>query len=68
MGAEGLRSLGFGELDVEDAVAEIRRRDAERLSEQVQGDPMSGRDRVLIRPFPIPLGAASVTSQTGKQD
>ncbi|WP_243450982.1 monovalent cation:proton antiporter-2 (CPA2) family protein [Sphingosinicella sp. CPCC 101087] len=51
MGAEGLRALGFAEADIADAVADIRRRDAERLAEQVQGDAMSGLDHMLLQPI-----------------
>jgi glutathione-regulated potassium-efflux system protein KefB len=55
MGAAGLRALGFAEVDVEEAVYDIRRRDAERLVEQVQGDAMSGQDRLILQPTPEPL-------------
>lgn len=55
MGAEGLRALGFTEVDVEEASEDIRLRDTERLSEQVQGDIMSGRDRLFTQPVPEPL-------------
>jgi glutathione-regulated potassium-efflux system protein KefB len=55
MGAEGLRALGFTQSEVEDAAEDIRRRDNERLVEQVQGDAMSGRDRLLLQPVPEPL-------------
>ncbi|GGD40189.1 monovalent cation:proton antiporter-2 (CPA2) family protein [Aureimonas glaciei] len=55
MGAEGLRILGFAEGDIEEVAEDIRRRDTERLSEQVQGDDMSGRDRLLLQPVPEPL-------------
>jgi glutathione-regulated potassium-efflux system protein KefB len=51
MGAEGLRALGFAEVDIEEAAEDIRWRDHERLAEQVQGDAMSGIDRLHIRPF-----------------
>jgi glutathione-regulated potassium-efflux system protein KefB len=57
MGSEGLRAVGFSESDVEEATQDIRRRDEGRLSEQVQGDEMSGRDRLLIQPVPEPLTA-----------
>jgi len=57
MGAAGLRALGFAEIDVEETAADIRRRDVERLSEQVQGDIMSGLDRMHTQPVPEPLGA-----------
>ncbi len=36
MGAEGLRALGFAEVDIEETAADIRQRDTGRLSEQVQ--------------------------------
>jgi glutathione-regulated potassium-efflux system protein KefB len=55
MGAEGLRALGHADVDIEAAVDDIRRRDSERLSEQVQGDIMAGRDRLLVQPVPEPL-------------
>ncbi|KAB2739987.1 monovalent cation:proton antiporter-2 (CPA2) family protein [Brucella anthropi] len=55
MGAEGLRALGYGEADIEDASTDIRRRDAERLSEQVHGDIMSGSNRLLLQPVRKPL-------------
>lgn len=55
MGAAGLRALGFAEVDIEEAVEDIRERDARRLSEQVQGDIMSGRERLLVAPVPEPL-------------
>jgi glutathione-regulated potassium-efflux system protein KefB len=50
MGAEGLRLLGFATLDIEEAVDDVRRRDAERLSEQVQGDVMSGQAMLHLQP------------------
>lgn len=55
MGTAGLRVLGFAEADITEVAEDIRRRDGERLSEQVQGDAMSGRDRLLIQPHPEPL-------------
>lgn len=55
MGAEGLRALGFADLDVNEAANDIRQRDAERLSEQVQGDAMSGLDRLHVQVIPEPL-------------
>ncbi len=55
MGAEGLRALGCAVVDVDEAVEDIRQRDAERLSEQVQGNFMSGRDRLHLQPIPEPL-------------
>ena len=61
MGAEGLRALGYAELDIEEADEDIRRRDTERLSEQVQGDFMSGRDRLHFQAVPEPLSGPSVS-------
>jgi len=55
MGAEGLRQLGLDEAAVTEALEETRRRDAQRLTEQVQGDIMSGRDKMLTAPLPEPL-------------
>ena len=55
MGAAGLRALDFAETEIRETDEDIRRRDEERLSEQVQGDAMSGRDRLLLRPVPEPL-------------
>lgn len=55
MGAEGLRQLGWDEESVAEALDDIRRRDAQRLTEQVQGDIMSGRDKMLTAPVPEPL-------------
>ncbi|RYF55658.1 MAG: potassium transporter, partial [Comamonadaceae bacterium] len=55
MGAEGLRALGYADVDVDEAAQDIRQRDADRLCEQVQGDIMSGKDRLLTRPVPEPL-------------
>ncbi len=52
MSAEGLRALGFDEVEIEEAIVDTRQRDAERLAEQVQGDVMSGRDKVILRPLP----------------
>jgi glutathione-regulated potassium-efflux system protein KefB len=53
MGAEGLRALGFAQAEIDDTAEDIRRRDEERLSEQVQGDVMSGSDRLLLPPGPL---------------
>lgn len=50
MGAAGLRVLGFADVDIEQAAEDVRRRDNERLAEQVQGDAMSGSDRLIIQP------------------
>ncbi|MCC5968332.1 MAG: cation:proton antiporter [Pararhodobacter sp.] len=59
MGAEGLRRLGLDEASVTEALEDTRRRDAQRLTEQVQGDIMSGRDKMLIAPVPEPLTPAN---------
>jgi len=61
MGAEGLRALGYADVDVEEAAQDIRQRDADRLCEQVQGDIMSGADRLLTRPVPEPLTRPSIS-------
>ncbi|QGL96399.1 potassium transporter [Stenotrophomonas maltophilia] len=61
MGVEGLRALGHAEVDIEAAAEDIRRRDVERLSEQVQGDSMSGQDQLLLHPVPEPLSGPSET-------
>ena len=68
MGAEGLRALGFSEADVAEAAEDIRQRDDERLSEQVLGDSMSGRDRIFTRPVPEPLVKASVNRPVSPRD
>lgn len=60
MGAAGLRALGYAEIDIAETAEDIRQRDAERLSEQVQGDAMSGRDRLHLQPVPEPLGRGSM--------
>jgi glutathione-regulated potassium-efflux system protein KefB len=52
MGAQGLRALGYAESEIEVADEDARRRDRERLSEQVHGDEMSGRDRLHLRTGP----------------
>ena len=64
MGVAGLRALGHADVDIEEAADNIRQRDSERLSEQVQGDVMSGRDRLLLQPVPEPLTAPSVSKQS----
>ncbi|KKX26219.1 monovalent cation:proton antiporter-2 (CPA2) family protein [Rhizobium sp. LC145] len=61
MGAEGLRALGYAELDVEEAAKDVRQRDNERLSEQVQGNIMSGQDRLHVRPVPEPFSGVAVS-------
>jgi glutathione-regulated potassium-efflux system protein KefB len=63
MGAEGLRVLGFAEADITEADEDIRRRDAERLSEQTQGDPFSGSDRLILQPIPEPLVPAGASAR-----
>ncbi|WSG98216.1 monovalent cation:proton antiporter-2 (CPA2) family protein (plasmid) [Rhizobium johnstonii] len=60
MGQEGLRALGFDDPDIEDAAKDIRRRDLARLTEQVQGEHMSGRDRLHIQPAAQPSNEVSV--------
>lgn len=55
MGTEGLRALGCSEERVEEALATIRRLDAERLLAQVQGGIMAGRENLTTRPVPEPL-------------
>ena len=55
MGEQGLRVLGYAEAEIADAVDDIRQRDAARLSEQVQGNPLSGRDRLHLGIVPEPL-------------
>lgn len=59
MGAQALRALNYAEVDIEEAAEDIRRRDAQRLSEQVQGDLMSGRDQLHFQPVPEPLSKPS---------
>lgn len=55
MGAEGLRALGCSEERMAEALATIRRLDAERLLAQVQGGVMAGRENLTTRPVPEPL-------------
>lgn len=55
MGAEGLRALNCSEDSIDEVVSDIRRRDEERLTMQVQGDFMAGRDMLHTRPVPEPL-------------
>ena len=59
MGAQGLNALGCALEDVDDAVADVRRRDSERLTAQVQGDINSGRDHLITSPTPEPLTVPS---------
>ena len=68
MGAQGLRALGCAEADIEEAAADIRQRDTERLSEQVQGDIMSGLDRLHSnQPTPEPLSGEPASKSAAKQ-
>lgn len=62
MGAEGLRQLGLDNASVAAALEDTRRRDAQRLTEQVQGDIMSGQDKILTAPVPEPLTLAKPVS------
>jgi glutathione-regulated potassium-efflux system protein KefB len=55
LGAEGLRALGCSEERTEEALATIRRLDAERLTAQIQGGVMAGRENLTTRPVPEPL-------------
>lgn len=66
MGAEGLRALGCAESLIEEAAADIRLRDEERLREQVQGDAMSGLDWLHRRPVPEPLTKVPVRSHSAE--
>jgi glutathione-regulated potassium-efflux system protein KefB len=50
MGTQSLRELGYAEAEIEEADENARRSDSERLSEQVQGNEMSGRDRLHLSP------------------
>jgi glutathione-regulated potassium-efflux system protein KefB len=63
MGAEALRRLGCAEAIVTEALEDIRRRDTQRLTEQVQGDIMSGRDHLLTAPVPEPLTPARTATK-----
>jgi glutathione-regulated potassium-efflux system protein KefB len=73
MGAEGLRALGYAQVDIEEAANDIRQRDAGRLSEQVQGNPMSGLDLLHFPLVPEPLhgpaarNAATASSTIAEQ-
>ncbi|SFH79009.1 monovalent cation:proton antiporter-2 (CPA2) family protein [Albimonas pacifica] len=66
MGAEGLRSLGLSQADVEETTEDIRRRDAQRLSEQVQGDAMSGAEQLILRPVPEPLSGPAAPASSDR--
>ncbi|MGQ0564795.1 MAG: monovalent cation:proton antiporter-2 (CPA2) family protein [Gemmobacter sp.] len=51
LGTEVLRTLGEDPDAIAEALAEVRRRDAERLTMQMQGnDSLSGRDLMLVGP------------------
>jgi glutathione-regulated potassium-efflux system protein KefB len=50
MGTQTLRLLGFSEIDIVDADHDIRMRDAERLSQQVYGNDMSGVEKLILHP------------------
>lgn len=50
MGAETLQQLGFSRSEVSYAADDIRRRDNERLEEQVQGDLMAGLNKLHFKP------------------
>ena len=52
MGAQGLRALGYSEAEIEEADQDTRQRDRSRLSAQVDGDEMSGRDRLHLHTGP----------------
>ncbi len=67
MGAEGLRRLGWDEAAVTEALDDIRRRDVQRLTEQVQGDSMSGRDKMLTAPVPEPLAPTQIPTKAGSR-
>lgn len=55
MGEEGLRALGCSDETISETTDDIRRRDRDRLTEQVQGGMMAGRDKMLVNPVPEPL-------------
>lgn len=61
LGSEGLRALGFAEIDVEEAAQDIRQRDTDRLAQQIQGNMMSGKDHLITQPIPEPLVSIPVT-------
>ncbi len=50
LGAEGLRVLGYAEFDIEAAANDVRERDMARLTEQVHGNAMSGKERLHLKP------------------
>ncbi|MFB2531938.1 monovalent cation:proton antiporter-2 (CPA2) family protein [Paracoccus sp. p3-h83] len=57
MGAEGLRALGCAEAVVAETLEDIRRRDASRLAQQVQGGIAAGLDQLHLTMTPEPLTA-----------
>lgn len=65
MGAEGLNALGCSLEDVDEAVQDVRRRDVERLTAQVQGNIFSGQDQLITSPTPEPLTTPVRQSQPG---
>ncbi|NHF72369.1 monovalent cation:proton antiporter-2 (CPA2) family protein [Paracoccus xiamenensis] len=68
MGAEGLRALTCSEASIEETLADIRNRDADRLIEQTQGGMMSGRDRMHTAPVPEPLTMPRERTETSTGD
>ncbi|SEP65547.1 Kef-type potassium/proton antiporter, CPA2 family [Faunimonas pinastri] len=55
-GADTLKGLGFAPADVQATLADVRRRDAERLALQAAGDLTSGREiwkPVVVQPEPL---------------
>ncbi|WP_247997534.1 monovalent cation:proton antiporter-2 (CPA2) family protein [Brucella tritici] len=68
-GKEALCELGLDEVVAEDTLRDIRMRDAERLTAQVQGDIYSGADQLLTGvPVPEPLTPpGKITKLTGEE-
>ena len=54
-GGAGLSALGMTALDIDEVIADIRRRDTKRLEVQVQSGLFAGGDRLLVAPRPEPL-------------
>lgn len=54
MGAEGLRQLGSAETEAQESLEDIRQRDYQRLTEQIQGGMTAGRNH-MYQPDPEPL-------------
>lgn len=50
MGAAGLRLLGVATADIAETIEDVRRRDCERLSEQVHGGAMAGLGKLHLHP------------------